>query len=121
MDNDSEGATDSVAAMGTAAPETSNERARLENSVGQVLIRVSRPREALTHFQTARRMASSSSERTKLQNRIAAIQAWLHIQGQNANRQPILHEALEQDRVVHPKLPVHALSTTLTSKGGASL
>jgi hypothetical protein len=28
----------------------------------------------------------------------------LRIQRQNASRQPLLHEALEQDRIVHPRL-----------------
>jgi predicted Zn-dependent protease len=120
IENDVEGSSKSGALTDTLTAPESHGRARLEDSVGQLLVRLSRPRDALNHFQTARRMESSSSERAKLESRITAIQAWLRIQTQNADREPILHEALEQDRIVRPKLPVHALSTTLSAKGGSA-
>jgi hypothetical protein len=44
----------------------------------------------------------------------------LRIQRENAARQPLLHEALEQDRVVHPRLLARATAVSPSaSKGGA--
>ena len=96
-------------------------RARLEDSVGELLVRLGQARDAVAHFQTARRLAVSSTERARLRRRIERIQAWLRVQSQNASRQPILHEALEQDRIVRPKLPVGSLSMSPQAKGGANL
>ena len=96
-------------------------RASLEDSVGELLVRLGQARDAVAHFQTARRLAVSSTERARLRRRIERIQAWLRVQSQNASRQPILHEALEQDRIVRPKLPVGSLSMSPQAKGGANL
>jgi hypothetical protein len=58
----------------------------------------------VAYYDTARRAESSPATRKVLLRKIADAKAMLRIQRQNATRQPLLHEALEQDRVVHPQL-----------------
>jgi hypothetical protein len=53
-------------------------------------------------------ISNSPAARKQLDQKIAAAQAELRIQRQNAARQPLLHEALEQDRVVRPRLRARA-------------
>ena len=72
----------------------------------------------------ARRSQTSSAARKDLAHQIADLKAALRIQHQNAARQPLLHEALEQDRIVRPRLLARAapasktVSKTVTAKGG---
>jgi hypothetical protein len=49
-------------------------------------------------------METTAAIRKNLFRKIADARATLLIQQQNAARQPLLNEALEQDRVVRPKL-----------------
>jgi hypothetical protein len=48
------------------------------------------------------------------------LNATLRVERQNRARAPILHEALEQDRVVRPRLVAHAAPApkTATRQGG---
>ena len=60
--------------------------------------------EALATYQSAYHMDRSPSVRKGLSAKIATVKSTLSNQRDNASRQPLLHEALEQDRVVRPKL-----------------
>jgi len=72
------------------------------------MMRLDRRADAISYFEIARRSENSLPARKKLAQEIAAAQAELRIQRQNAARQPLLHEALEQDRVVRPRLVARA-------------
>jgi tetratricopeptide (TPR) repeat protein len=72
--------------------------------LGDILLRLKRTAEALPYFQTARRLDTASANRKLLDRKIADLKAGLRIQQQNAARQPILREALEQDHLVRPRL-----------------
>jgi tetratricopeptide (TPR) repeat protein len=97
------------------------QQTRVERMAGEALLRLNRPADALPHFQTARRLESDTAERTKLSREIQEIRAVLRMQNQNASRRPVLHEALEQDRIVRPRIVARSVSAETTKKGGAKL
>jgi tetratricopeptide (TPR) repeat protein len=80
------------------------QQAQVAQMIGDTMIRLNRPADALPYYKTARRLEGSPAIRKTLLRKIADVRAVLRIQRQNAARQPLLHEALEQDRVVRPQL-----------------
>jgi hypothetical protein len=84
------------------------------------MIRLNRVADAVSYYQTARQLEATPAIRKTLYRKIADAKASLRIQQQNAARQPILHEPLEQDRVVRPQLiaRVTPAPKATTSKGG---
>jgi cytochrome c-type biogenesis protein CcmH/NrfG len=72
--------------------------------LGDTMSRLNRLDDAVAYYDSARRLESSPAVRKVLLSKIAGAKATLRIQRQNAARQPLLHEALEQDRVVRPQL-----------------
>jgi hypothetical protein len=95
------------------------QRARISKLVADTMTRVGRFPDALSYYQTARSLETSAENRKQLNLKIADMESILKIQRKNAARQPLLHEALEQDRVVRPKLLARSGPTnTATGKGG---
>ena len=96
------------------------QQARLAQLIGDTMIRVGRFADALSYYQTARTSEVNPSARKTLQRKIADVKNTVRIQDENAARQPLLHEALEQDRVVRPRLlaRVTVTSGTASAKGG---
>jgi hypothetical protein len=80
------------------------QRARVSKLIADTMVRVDRFPEALSYYQTARSLETSTENRKLLNRRIADMKSILKMQRENAARQPLLHEALEQDRVVRPRL-----------------
>ena len=96
------------------------QRARLSKLIADTMARVGRFPDALPYYQTARNLETSAENRKQLNRKIADMKSVLKIQRENAARQPLLHEALEQDRVVRPKLLARSgLTNTATEKGSA--
>ncbi|HKV77206.1 MAG TPA: hypothetical protein VJP02_03660 [Candidatus Sulfotelmatobacter sp.] len=96
------------------------QRARVLKLIADTMARVGRFPDALSYYQTARNLETSAENHKQLNRRIAEMKSILNIQHQNAARQPLLHEALEQDRVVRPKLLARSAPTNAaTGKGGA--
>lgn len=87
---------------------SSEQRAQILQKIGDVMMKLHRSAEALSYYHVARRSESSASVRQTLSRKIADVQALLRIERENAARQPLLHEALEQDRVVRPRLLARA-------------
>jgi hypothetical protein len=95
--------------------------------IGETMARLNRLPDAVSYFEIARRSQTSPAARKDLAHKIADLKAALRIQRQNAARQPLLHEALEQDRIVRsrllaraapvPKTVTKTVSKTVTTKG----
>jgi hypothetical protein len=89
--------------------------------IGDTMMRLNRVADALSYYQTARRLQSAPAARRTLLRKVASAKAQLRIERENAARQPLLHEALEQDRLVRPQINVMAraahASKPTTSKG----
>jgi cellulose synthase operon protein C len=101
---DEEDASDESSAPATAAKLSRAQQAQVAQMIGDTMIRLNRLADAISYFQTARQLETSPAVRKTLYRKIADAKASLRIQQQNAARQPILHEPLEQDRVVRPQL-----------------
>ncbi len=95
------------------------QRAHLSQVIADTMARLERFPDALSFYQKARSLEISPANRKTLNRKIGDMKSILRIQRENAARQPLLHEPLEQDRVVHSRLLVHASSTSATPKGGA--
>jgi cellulose synthase operon protein C len=96
------------------------QQAQVAHMIGDTMVRLNRFSEATAYYESARRAENSPAIRKSLLRKIADIKTILRIQHQNAARQPLLHEALEQDRVVRPKLVarVTPASKPITTRGG---
>jgi hypothetical protein len=104
-----------------ASKLTRSQQVLVAQTLGEILLRLKRPSEALPYFRTARRLETAAANRRLLERRIVDLGTLLRMQQQNAARQPVLHEALEQDRIVRPRLLARAApasSLPSTSKGG---
>jgi hypothetical protein len=100
-----EDSDDQANAAASGATNLSRARqAEVAQMLGDTMSRLNRLDDAVAYYDTARRAESSPATRKVLLRKIADAKAMLRIQRQNATRQPLLHEALEQDRVVHPQL-----------------
>ncbi len=115
-DDDGEQATSSTT---ITSKLNRSQQIQVAQTLGEILLRLKRPPEALPYFRTARRLETAAANRRRLDRRIADLRSLLRIQQQNAARQPILHEALEQDRIVRPRLLARAApASSLPGKGG---
>ena len=95
------------------------ERAHVAQLIADTMARVGRFPDALSFYRTAHKLETTAATRKILNRRIADVKATLKLQRDNAARQPLLHEALEQDRVVRSRLLARAAPATPAEKGGA--
>jgi cellulose synthase operon protein C len=120
-DTDEEDNNDDSTAPTSAALTLSRARqAQTAQMIGDTMMRLDRLTDALSYFEVARRSENSAAARKELKRKIANAKATLRLQHQNAARQPLLHEALEQDRVVRPRLLAGAAPApkAAVAKGG---
>ena len=68
------------------------------------MIRLNRLDDALRYLRVAQKLETGPALRNKISSTITDVSTRLRRQQLNAARQPILHEALEQDRLVRPRL-----------------
>ena len=116
-----EDTSDESTAPATASGKVSRaQQAQVAQMIGDTMVRLNRIADAVSYYQSARQLESAPAVRKQLSRKIASAKASLRIQQQNAARQPILHEPLEQDRLVRPQLiaRVTPAPKTATSKGG---
>jgi hypothetical protein len=89
--------------------------------IGDTMARLGRIADALSYYESARRLETSAAVRKTLSHKIADSKATLRIAPENAARQPLLHEALEQDRVVRPRLQARVTQPSgPPAKGGVT-
>jgi tetratricopeptide (TPR) repeat protein len=84
------------------------QQAHVAETIGDTMTRLQRRADAVSYFEIARRAETSPAARNELKRKIAAAKNEQRVERQNAARQPILHEPLEQDRVVRPRLVARA-------------
>jgi predicted Zn-dependent protease len=111
---------DSSAPASAALTRPRAQQAQVAQMIGDAMMRLDRLAEALSYFEVARHFENSPAGRKELKRKIAGAKATLRVQHQNAQRQPLLHEVLEQDRVVRPRLlaGVSPAPRAATVKGG---
>ena len=95
------------------------QRARISKLMADAMARIDRIPDALAFYQMSRRLERSAENRKLLNRKIADIKSVLRIRHANTARQPLLHEALEQDRVVRPRLLGRSVNASpVAPKGG---
>ena len=95
------------------------QQAQVAQMIGDTLTRLKRIGDAIPYYDSARHLESSPVARKALRRKIADARATIRIQHQNAARQPLLHEPLEQDRVVRPRLLArNAAASKAAAQGG---
>jgi hypothetical protein len=94
------------------------QKAKIAWTLAEVLERLNRQNEEIPYLQLARKLEKAPDRRKAIRTKIADIQSLLRRTKLNASRQPILHEALEQDRVVRPKLLARAAPAAKVVKQG---
>jgi tetratricopeptide (TPR) repeat protein len=99
-----EDATESNASGAADVLLTRTQKARVSQTIGDTMTRLGRIADALSYYENAHSFERSGASRKILALKIANAKSILALQQENAIRQPLLHEALEQDRVVRPRL-----------------
>jgi predicted Zn-dependent protease len=95
------------------------QQAQVARTLGELMMRLDRLDEALRYLRVARKLETASASRKEIGSTITEVSDRLRRQNLNAARQPILHEALEQDRLVRPRLLARSAPTAkATAKGG---
>jgi cellulose synthase operon protein C len=118
---DDDDTSDESSAPATAAAKLSRaQQAEIAQMIGDTMVRLNRLAEAISYYQIARQLETAAVVRKTLFRKVTDAKALLRIQQQNAARAPILHEPLEQDRVVRPRLiaRVTPVPKATISKGG---
>ncbi len=122
-DNTDDDSTENVNDPNLAAVQIARgEQARVAALIGDAMMHEGRIADALPFYQTARHLEDSPKERATVLRKIAQAKSALREESENAARQPILHEALEQDRLVRRRLVALETATPKSSqrKGGVS-
>lgn len=102
----------------TVAGLTRAQQAEVAQLVGDVMMRLGRANEAVSYYVTGRRLQQNAAERAAIGRKISDANAMLRTQRMNAARRPEFHEALEQNRVVRPRLVARAAAApAMTRKG----
>jgi predicted Zn-dependent protease len=112
---------DASRAQDTPAIKLSHaEQAQTAHMIGDTMVRLNRLSEAVSYYESARHLEPAPAIRKTLLRKLTDARAALRIQQRNAARQPLLHEPLEQDRAVRPRLLARATSVPKapTAKGG---
>ena len=96
------------------------QQAQVAGQLGEVLVRLDRLNEALPYMRLAYKLEKAPDRRKQIASRITSVGAQVRRQQLNAARQPILHEALEQDRLVRPRLLARSMPPAKAAppKGG---
>jgi hypothetical protein len=96
------------------------QQAQVAGQLGEVLVRLDRLNEALPYMRLAYKLEKAPDRRKQIASRITIVRAQVRRQQLNAARQPILHEALEQDRLVRPRLLARSVPPAKSAppKGG---
>jgi len=86
-----------------------DQRAQTARAVGNALTRLQRLAEAAAYLQVAQRLEKTPAVKKAITAELLEVQARLRREKLNAARQPILHEELEQNRLVRPRLVARAI------------
>jgi hypothetical protein len=95
------------------------EQKQISVAVANALVRLHRWSEAIPYLQLAQKLEKAPVRREEITSKLAEVRTVLRRERLNLARQPILHQELEQDRVVRPRLVARAAtSAKATATGG---
>ena len=91
------------------------EQAETLRAVGSALARLQRLNEAAGYLQAAQKLEKAAAVKKAITAELLEVQARVRREKSNQARQPILHEELEQNRLVRPRLVARAMKPTKPS------
>ena len=100
-------------------PQT-EQQAQISRAVGNALTRLQRFSEAAPYLRVAQALEKTPAVRKAITAELSQIRAMLQRELQNQAHQPILHEELEQNRLVRPRLVARGTSLPKPSAGLAT-
>ncbi len=104
-DTETDPADEEAPAQAYAAAKLSPaEQAQISLAVASAMVRLQRSNEALTYLQLAQNLEKVPARRKEITGKLTEVRSELRRERLNLARQPILHQDLEQDRVVRPRL-----------------
>jgi predicted Zn-dependent protease len=102
----------------SAAKLPPSEQAQVSLAVANAMVRLQRWSEALSYLQLARKLEKAPARRKEITGKLVEVRTVLRRERLNLARQPILHQDLEQDRVVRPRLVARAATPARASATG---
>jgi predicted Zn-dependent protease len=118
-DTDSDSGDEEAPAQTHAATKLAPaEQAQISLAVANALVRLRRWSEALPYLQSAQKLEKAPARRKEIISKLAEVRTVLRRERLNLARQPILHQDLEQDRVVRPRLVARAATPARASATG---
>jgi predicted Zn-dependent protease len=116
-DTETDPADEEAPAQAYAAAKLSPaEQAQISLAVASAMVRLQRSNEAFTYLQLAQNLEKVPARRKEITGKLTEVRSELRRERLNLARQPILHQDLEQDRVVRPRLVARAATP---AKAGA--
>jgi hypothetical protein len=118
-DMESDAGDEEASAQTYAAAKLSPaEQAQVSLAVANAMVRLQRWSEALPYLQFAQKLEKAPAQRKEITGKLAEVRSVLRRERLNLARQPILHQDLEQDRVVRPRLVARSGTTAVASATG---
>ncbi len=118
-DTDTDAGDEEAPAPAYAAAKLSpTEQAQISLAVASAMVRLLRWNEALPYLQLAQKLEKAPARRKEITGKLAEVRTVLRRERLNLVRQPILHQDLEQDRVVRPRLVARAATPAKASATG---
>jgi cellulose synthase operon protein C len=109
-----------TSATGPVPALPASQQAQVAQEVAIVMTRLERLDQAEAYLKTARKLEKSAAELKHISAQLADVRTRLRRQHLNDARRPVLHEALEQDRLIRPRLIVQATRKPAAKVGGKS-
>ncbi len=94
------------------------EQAQISLAVANAMVRLQRWSEALPYLQFAQKLEKAAAQRKEITGKLAEVRSVLRRERLNFARQPILHQELEQDRIVRPRLVARAVTPAVANATG---
>ena len=94
------------------------EQAQISQAVANALVRLHRWNEALPYLRAAQKLEKAPARRKEITGKLVDVRTVLRRERLNLARQPILHQELEQDRVVRPRLVARAAAPAKANAEG---
>ena len=94
------------------------EQSEISLAVANVHVRLHRWNEALPYLQLAQKLEKAPARRKEITGKLVEVRTVLRRERLNLARQPVLHQELEQDRVVRPRLVARAVTPAKANATG---
>jgi hypothetical protein len=107
-------------ANGLSPALPTSQQAQFAHEVAVVMLRLERLEQAELYLRSAQKLEKSPIELKRISAELADVRTRLRRQHLNATRWPVLHQPLEQDRLVRPRIAAQGVAKPVAKAGGKS-